>query len=283
MAYNRRMPARVKALIALLLAGVMLGGWYLKHRRDVNEREHAAALERTLREPGVLVADPALSPGIIAVELIPAGPTIDLPTPASIRLGQQTRLWSPGTRARFEERPGQRGIRVSVTGDYIAESAWLDVPLNGSGARVALRAIPIDPPMVGPPGEKQLEISSPNPSDIVIVWKQSSIVVSEIKVPRATPRDALAAAIQKEWAIQGSHRDPADRKFDRAIIRVEPGASFFDIFPLLDALLATRRTVSKDGEIRPVPAFYVSVQPVIPLPRPGPDRDVVRPRAADVE
>ena len=273
------MRLRLAALIASILAVLLLGGWFIKRRLDLREeRERAAAIERASREPGVLIPDPSLPPGVIVIELIPAGPSIELSDPATIRFGQSTRLWSPKSRARFEEMGGLRGQRVSVTGDYFAESAWLDVPPGGSGARIALRAIPIDPPMIGAPFERQLEVSSTDPNHIVIWWKRENIVVAELKVPRAAPPGALAAAIKKEWESSGSHRDPSDRRLDRAVVRFEPGALFHDIFPLVDAILATKRTMAMAGEARVVPAFGVSVQPALPSSRPRRDLDVERAR-----
>lgn len=258
---------------------LLLGGWFIKRRLELREeREHAAAVERAAREPGVLIPDPSLPPGVIVIELIPAGPSIELFDPATIRFGQSTRLWSPKSRARFEGMGGLRGQRVSVTGDYFAEGAWLDVPPGGSGARIALRAIPIDPPRIGPPFERQLEVSGMDPSHIILLWKVTNIVVAETKVPRAAPPDALAAAIKKDWERLGSHRDPSDRRIDRAVVRFEPGALFHEIFPLVDAILATKRTMAVAGEARVVPAFDVSVQPALPSPRPRPDLDMERAR-----
>ena len=78
----------------------------------------------------------------------------------------------------------------------------------------------------------------------------------------------------------------ADDRYAIASLRVRAAQAQKDTAALasaLDALLATRRTVNRDGESHAVPAFYVSVQPVIPLSRPRPDRDVGRPRAADFE
>ncbi|HLM73358.1 MAG TPA: hypothetical protein VK459_11720 [Polyangiaceae bacterium] len=272
------MRHRLAAFILALLAVLMLGGWLIKRRNDRIEREHGAALARASREPGVLIPDPALSTGVIEIELIPAGPSIELSRPATIRFGHQTRRWSAGGRARFEEMPGKRNQRVSVVGEYLAELAALDVPPSGPGARIALRAIPIDLPAIGPPFERQLEISITDPKDIIVWWKQSNIVVAELKVPRAGPRDALAAVIQKEWMSSGAHRDPSDRRFDRAIIRFEPGALFQEIFPLVDAILATKRTITVGGETRSVPAFHVSVQPTLPSRSPHPDFDLGKPR-----
>jgi hypothetical protein len=275
------MRLRIAALVASILAVLMLSGWWIiTQRRNVTAREHAAALSRASREPGVLIPDPTLEPGVIMVELIPAGPSIELLEPAMIRIGQQTRQWSRGRRVRFVDMGGARNLRVSVLGDYLAEGAWLDWPRGGGGARVALRAIPIDPTMPSPPYERQLEISNKDPRDLIVWWKQSNIVVSETKVPRAAGRDAIAAHLQNEWTTQGYHRDPSDRRFDRAIVRFEPETHFHDVFPLVDAILATKRTINQAGEARSVPAFQVSLQPAPQVPPARPDLDDGRSRAA---
>lgn len=266
MAYNLSMRPRVAAVIVSLLAVLLLGGWLLKRRADANQREHAAALARASREPGVVVVDPVLSPGVLEVELIPAGPSIELSVPATILVGREGLRWSPGGRTRFQDMAGKRDQRVSVIGEYLVEGPSLDIPQGGSGARVALRAIPIDASSVGPPFEKQLEILTTDPSDFLLVWKQSTVVVAESKVPRAGGRDALAARVEVEWKQMGSHRDPADRKLDRAVIRAPSGALFYEIFPLVDAILATKRSMILGGEGRVIPAFDVSVQPAITSP-----------------
>lgn len=276
------MRLRLAALIAPILAVLLLGGWwFIEHRRDVIEREHAIAISRAAEEPGVLIPDPALSPGVIEIDLVPAGPSIELPEPATIRFGQQTRHWSPGRRASFEAMTGARNERISVLGDYLVESVRVDVPTSKTGAQVALRAIPIDPPMLGPTTEKQLEIDNSDPNDIIVVWKQGRVVVSETKVPRASGRAAHAAFIQKEWTMQGSHRDPMDRRFDWAVVRFGAEQIFLDIFPLVDAILATQRTVKlPDGGTDSVPAFRISLQPAPRRPPARPDLDERMPRPA---
>jgi hypothetical protein len=79
--------------------------------------------------------------------------------------------------------------------------------------------------------------------------------------------------------MMGSHRDPSDRRFDWAIVRFETGWHFDDVFPLVDAILATRRTITRDGKSPTVPAFRVSVQPPLQRPVPGPDFELGKPRA----
>jgi hypothetical protein len=272
------MRPRLAALITSLLAALALGGWVIKRSIDAKKREHAAALSRAPREPGVLIPDPALSPGVIEVDLVPAGPEIALPMPATIRVGRQALPWSAGHPARFEEMAGRRDQRVSVLGEYLVEGAVFDVPHGGTGARVALRAIPIDPPSLGSPMEKYIEVSTTDPDAFVVWWKQSNIVIAESKVPRAGPRGALAAHLQKEWMMSGNHRDPSDRRRDRAVVRFEPGTHFNEIFPLVDEILTPKRPMMVAGESRAVPAFYVSVQPAPPSPARHPDLDMARPR-----
>lgn len=284
MAYNLRMRPRVAAVVASLLAVLSLCGWLIKRRLDAKERDHAAAILRASREPGVVVLDPALSPGVLEVELIPAGPSIELSTPATILVGRESQRWPVGGRTRFQDMAGRRDQRISVIGDYLVEGPSLDIPQAGSGARVALRAIPIDPPTVAGQFERQLEILSVDPDDIIVVWKQSVIVVSETKVPRAGGRAALAALVQREWSQMGSHRDPSDRKLDRAVVRMPSGALFYEIFPLVDALLEPKRSMSVGGEQRVVPAFDVSVQPALTSrPRRNDDLDAENPRPPSIE
>ncbi|MFT3774504.1 MAG: hypothetical protein QM820_54800 [Minicystis sp.] len=267
------MRLRLVASLAALVVVAASGIWFLARRTAAREREHAAALLRTVQEPGVLVLDPALPSGVVDVDLIAVAPDLALSKPATIRLGEQTHPWADGGRVRFKGLAGKRALRVSVAGDYLVEGASFDVPAE-PGGRVSLRAIPIDPPVVGPPLEKQLEIQLDAAGGAVLWWKQGDITISD----REIPRGALATAVREEWTQKGFHKDPADPIRDRAILRVGPGASFQAVLPVVQAVLATTRPRIVGGDSRVAPAFVVSVQPPLPAAPARPALDLVVPR-----
>ena len=98
-----------------------------------------------------------------------------------------------------------------------------------------------------------------------LVWKQAGTVVSETKVARPESRSGdgrypeLARALIAEYARQGVHTDPLDRKSDQAILHTEDKAPFRDIVAVLDAVNSAQRDVRfADGTTKRVPAFQTT-------------------------
>lgn len=251
-------------MLVMVLITVMLSRWLLAQRTATTAREHVAAVARAAREPGTLIVDPALPAGVVEIDLIPGATDLELSRPATIRIGEQALPWEAGHGARFAGLAGKRELRVSVAGAYLVEDASLDVPAGGRGRRVSLRAIPIDPPAIGAPFERDLEVGPASPEAFFVWWKQLGIVVAEVRVPR----DALAAAIGKEWQTVGRYKDPAEPKRDRAVVRFEPTSPFPVVLAMVEAIVATKRTMLRGGERLTVPAFEVSVQPPLPAGSP---------------
>jgi biopolymer transport protein ExbD len=136
-----------------------------------------------------------------------------------------------------------------------------------------------DAQVPGPPDPtKELEPQTPEKvlnlqigdSEFSLVWKQGATVVSEVKVPK-TPVDVgggdsksvrfpdLAKKIETEWAQQGGHKDPSDRKLDQCILQTDNKTPFKEIIAVLDALYQPKREVKfADGSSKQVPVFNMT-------------------------
>lgn len=239
--------------------------WIIGRRVIAADLGHEQAIARAMAEPGTPVTDPALPAGVLLVDLVPAAPDLVLGQPATVRAGGKRAAWTPDAPARFEGLPGDRRLPLSINGPYAVESASIAAPTGSRGARVAVRAIPLEPPRpyyhpAGWTPEKRLEADLGRPGMVRLTWLQGLVVVAEEVVPRE-PRSALAARIRDQWKQQRSHSDVADRKLDQAIFRIGPTDSFEDTLSVVEALLAPRREQRFADEIRVVPAFNVVVQP----------------------
>jgi len=243
---------------------ILLIQWIVERREIAAERAHRAAVAQAEAEPGMPVTDPALPAGVVEVDLVPVAPELPLEEAASVRAGARRVTWSPGSPARFEGLAADRRLPLSITGPYAVEGASISAPTGARGARLAVRAIPLQPrrPSSDPPGvmpEKRLRADLHRPGVVYLTWLQGRVVVSEQEAPR-TPAGALAARIQAEWRAQGSHFDVNDRKLDQAIVRPAPTDSFDDIRFLVEGLLGPKRDMNLGGSNHRVPVFAVEVQ-----------------------
>lgn len=132
-----------------------------------------------------------------------------------------------------------------------------------------------DAQVPGPPNpEKELTPQTPekvlnlhiNESDFALVWKQGATVVSEVRVPKNTPAEGeiirytdLAKKIETEWAQNGNHRDPSDKKLDQAIMHSDNRTPFKELIAVLDAIYATKRPFKlADGGQKDFPVFNMT-------------------------
>ena len=136
-----------------------------------------------------------------------------------------------------------------------------------------------DAQVPGPPNPDQ-EVTPQTPEKVLnlqvgenefgIVWKQGATVVSEVKVPK-TPvslgegRGAivrfpdLAKKLETEWASNGGHRDPSDKKLDQCVLFADNKAPFKEIVAVLDALYGPKRDMKfPDGSTKKVPVFNMT-------------------------
>lgn len=89
--------------------------------------------------------------------------------------------------------------------------------------------------------------------EFVLVWRQGSVVASEVKLPR--PSNAgeppkypeLAEKFQSEWEANGSHKNVDDAVPDQAVLHVRDNESFKTIIAVLDALYQPKRPMKFEG------------------------------------
>jgi biopolymer transport protein ExbD len=121
-------------------------------------------------------------------------------------------------------------------------------------------------PMTTEPVERSLHVEVRSPEAFTLVWRQGRAVISTAEVPRH-PVEAevagvrqvrypdLAARVQAEWQANGSHRDHADPKLDRAVLHAPNQQAFGDLVAVIDAVHSVRRG---GGAANDAPAFSVS-------------------------
>ena len=116
------------------------------------------------------------------------------------------------------------------------------------------------------PVEKSLHVHVGD-KDFGLVWKQAGTVVSETRIPRSGVEVAdgsmrttrfpdLAREVEKEWAAQGLHADPSDRKQDQAILHTDDKTPYRELVAVMDAIHGTQRDLrAPDGATAKIPAF----------------------------
>lgn len=115
--------------------------------------------------------------------------------------------------------------------------------------------------------EKELHVEMKGDRKFQLVWKEGSTVVNTIDVPRkevevgngdVTYPD-LAKKIEEEWKVNGAHRAPSDKKFDRAILHTDNSTEFLHVIAVLDAIYRPQRDFAPAGGAgEKVPAFQVT-------------------------
>jgi biopolymer transport protein ExbD len=120
-----------------------------------------------------------------------------------------------------------------------------------------------DGPVDTPPPERALHVTIEE-NRFAMTWKQASTVIRTAEIPRvATRADAvgprypeLAHFLETEWAAEGIHRDPSDRRLDHVVLHTDDKMPFKEIVAVLDAIAAPHRDLkSGDGVVRRVSAF----------------------------
>lgn len=226
-------------------------------------RRHATLVEH----PGEPVVDDELSAGTLMVELVPAFDALPLEATGKVVGSNGGRKeWAPDRAAAFEGLSPD-AVGLSVDGPYVAADSRVTLAA-GSGARVAIPAIgrgPAGPPQIfsddGPSSALEIDIGAEGP--VVLRWMSGPIPVFVDRVSRAELGDAgasLAARIERLWKAHGWHRDPNDRKLDRARVFAPAGAPFDAVRTVVGAVLATQRERrTREGRSVQVSVFEVAV------------------------
>ena len=145
----------------------------------------------------------------------------------------------------------------------LVTAVWSQMARINADARVP------GPPKETPPDEikkeKQLHVEMKGDRKFQLIWKEGTTVVNTIDVDRkevpvnedVTYPD-LGKKIEAEWKTNGSHRAPADKKFDRAILHTDNSTEFKHVVAVLDAIYVTKREYSAGGKAEQFPAFQVT-------------------------
>jgi hypothetical protein len=251
----------MRAAQSLLAAVVGLAA--LSSCRRSDPEAQARVIAAAAASPGVPVADPSLPAGVLVVDLVAAVPPLAIDKPTAVLVRSARRSWTPEAPAYFKGLPATGSLDLSVSEPYVAEPLSFTFPGPGQGARIALKVVPVVP--WTPPRawderytpEKVLEIDLTRQDTIGLRWEYGRVTVSTLERPRGAPD--LAATFKSEWNMQGSHRDPVDRRVDQAFIRVEPGAPLASFAPVLAALLENRRAQTSPDGLITIPLFNVTI------------------------
>lgn len=118
----------------------------------------------------------------------------------------------------------------------------------------------VDPgPHVAHPG-KDLHLFI-TPSELTLSWRQGSTTVSETRMPRQAGDERLqdlAAQIEKEWKLHGSHQDPSDRAQDRCVLHTDNSLPFKQMVAVMDAVHSARRKLAVGEEEASIPALSLA-------------------------
>lgn len=104
--------------------------------------------------------------------------------------------------------------------------------------------------------DAKLHVQTGDPTKFTLAWREGRTVVRSVDVPRALP--ALAASIAREWQASGVHREPSDRRFDKAVVHAPDDMPYSELIAVMDAALAPKREVEVPGRIATVSAFDVT-------------------------
>jgi len=154
-----------------------------------------------------------------------------------------------------------------------------NIPRAGDEPRIAL--LPVDAVVRAPAAdEKVLHIEIRRAEKYVLIWKQGSMVVSVLDVPRSAEQEferggatvydmtPLAAKVQTEWQMVGAHRDPADAELDRAVVQFDKDAKLAQAIAAIDAVRKSHRPVTTGPEPKDVSTFRVALSEPAPEPPP---------------
>ncbi len=108
---------------------------------------------------------------------------------------------------------------------------------------------------------KTFEVEA-RPDRFVLTWRRGTEVLESTDVAFDTKKEGgglrfptLAAQVGEAYRRQGEHRDPSDRTFDRAVLKVHDRLPYGEIVGVMDAVSAAHRSVTRNGKQESVPAF----------------------------
>jgi biopolymer transport protein ExbD len=144
----------------------------------------------------------------------------------------------------------------------LVTAVWSTMSRVDADARVPGAQDDVPPCMLGSCGpEKELHLDARSPDAFVLEWRQGVTLIKTATVPRRADSATsplrypeLQAALQKEWAEDGAHRDTRDPKRDRVVLQTSNGARYEEVVAAMDAVYGVTRVALGAT----VPAFAVT-------------------------
>jgi biopolymer transport protein ExbD len=117
-------------------------------------------------------------------------------------------------------------------------------------------------------GDKVLHVDMRGDQHFTLSWKTGPTTVSTDEVIRqavmvgdgdskALSFPGLADQMTKEWQSHGTHVNPGDSQFDRAVLHTDANTPFEQVIAVIDAVHRPKR--EKVGTGGPVPVFQVTL------------------------
>ena len=119
--------------------------------------------------------------------------------------------------------------------------------------------------------EARLHVQTTDPTKFLLVWKEGATTVRTADVPREANRQrygkdgktvvtfpALAARISEEWKASGVHRDPSDKRFDKAVVHAGNDMPYGEIVAVMDAVAQPKRAFANAGKTAQTSAFEMT-------------------------
>jgi biopolymer transport protein ExbD len=157
---------------------------------------------------------------------------------------------------------------LMVTISFLLITAvWTHMSRVNANAMVPGPPSPLPPPPVV--AEKQLHVMMQSDDKFVLVWREGSVVIDTLDVPRnpvithAGATDVvrygdLAAKVTSEWKAKGQHTGDSDHALDQVVLHTDNRTEFKHIIAVIDAIYETRRTMITGSKRESVPAFNVT-------------------------
>jgi biopolymer transport protein ExbD len=153
-------------------------------------------------------------------------------------------------------------LLICCTAFLLITAVWTRMSRVDANAQVPGK----DPGPVAAAPDRWLHVAVNDADKFSLVWKQGPTVINTVDVPRrAVAIDEngvrtirypdLAAAIAREWMLNGSHRDAADRRLDQAVLHAGNSVPYSDLVAVMDAIRTPKR-VGSDRHAEP--AFRIS-------------------------
>ena len=249
------------AAVALALFAIPIGALVVQASSLVEQ-----GIEYRLGEPGQIVLDRRLGPGMLQVELVPLASwgSYDVTTPAHVIVTPGSKaLWKPGMPVMFTHLSRNKPLRVEVDGDYLVSPVPTFVMPRDVGVRLRVGVLnllrsPL-PVATNVEPEKILHLVIA-PESYTSRWASGRVLHAESKIVKSKPD--LAKEIQKQWKEYGNHQSDRDPKLDTAIIYFGPDEPLTELVSVGGAVSYAQREMTYRSRFVERPVFRIWFAPL---------------------